>query len=107
MKKASPIILEPVGALNVTIPDALVGDVLSTIMKRRGRVLGMTHTGKKGYQMVEAEVPMGELADYTTALRAMSQGRGSYTLSFLRYEETPANIAEKIIAEEAKKRSED
>ena len=102
----NPIILEPVGALNVTVPDALVGDVLSTVMKRRGRVLGMTPTGKKGYQLVEAEVPMAELADYTTALRAMSQGRGSYTLSFLRYEEAPAPVAQKIIQEEAKKNNE-
>ncbi len=102
MKKANPIILEPYGKLMVNVPEALVGDVLGTVNKRRGRVLGMEAHGKKGYQTVEAEVPMAEMADYATTLRAMSQGRGTYTLEFLSYEEAPMPVAMKIIAEAEK-----
>lgn len=102
MKKANPVILEPYGELKVNVPDSLVGDVIGTVNKRRGRILGMTPMAKKGYQTVEAEVPMSEMSDYSTALRALSQGRGSYTLEFIRYEEAPAPVAEKIIAEASK-----
>ncbi len=103
MKKANPIILEPYGKLLADVPDSLVGDVIGTVNKRRGRVIGMTPTGKKGRQLVEAEVPLGEMADYSTALRAMSQGRGSYSLEFTGYEEAPMPVAQKIIAESANK----
>ncbi len=99
MKKANPVILEPYGELKVNVPDSLVGDVIGTVNKRRGRILGMTPMAKKGYQTVEAEVPMSEMSDYSTALRALSQGRGNYTFEFIRYEEAPAPVAEKIIAD--------
>ncbi len=102
MRQANPIILEPYGQLQVHVPDSLVGDVIGTVNKRRGRVVGMTPMTKKGYQTVEAEVPIAEMADYSTALRAMSQGRGSYTLTFSNYEEAPMPVAQKIIAEAAK-----
>ena len=98
---ANPVILEPVGDLKVTIPEGMVGDVMGDINgKRRGSVLGMNAAaGKKGYTTIEAEVPKGEMLDYTIALRAMTQGKGSYTFYATRYEQVPEMIAQKIIAE--------
>lgn len=98
--KAKPTILEPIGLLNVTIPDASLGDIMSDISsKRRGTVLGMT--AEDGMQTVEAEVPMAEMSTYTIDLRSMTQGRGSFSLKFIRYEEAPGNVQQKVI-EEAK-----
>ncbi len=98
--KASPVILEPIGELKVIVPDNLVGDVIGDLNKRRGRVLGMEHVeGKKGYQAVAAEVPQGEMTDYTITLRAMSQGKGTFTYNFVRYEDVPAALTPKIIAD--------
>ncbi len=103
LPKANPVLLEPVGALNCTVPDNMVGDVIGDLNKRRGRVLGMEAThGKKGYTTVQAEVPKAEMMDYPIALRATTQGRGSFTFYFERYEEVPANVAQKIIADAAK-----
>ncbi len=100
---ANPVLLEPVGALNCTVPDNMVGDVIGDLNKRRGRVLGMEAThGKKGYTTIQAEAPKAEMMDYPIALRATTQGRGSFTFYFERYEEVPANIAQKIIADAAK-----
>jgi elongation factor G len=97
---ANPVLLEPVGTLKITVPESLVGDVIGDLNKRRGRVLGMDHiANKKGYQLVEAEAPQAEMTDYPIVLRAMSQGKGSFTYKFVRYEEVPGNIAQKIIAE--------
>jgi len=101
---AKPTILEPIGNLKVTIPDANLGDIMSDISsKRRGTVLGMT--AEDGMQTVEAEVPMAEMSSYTIDLRSMTQGRGSFTLKFIRYEEAPGNVQQKVI-EEAKKLAE-
>ena len=98
--KAKPTILEPIGLLQVTIPDANLGDIMSDISsKRRGTVLGMT--AEDGMQIVEAEVPMAEMSSYTIDLRSMTQGRGSFTCKFVRYEEAPGNVQQKVI-EEAK-----
>ena len=100
LPKAKPILLEPIGSLKVTVPDSLVGDVIGDLNKRRGRVLGMNpHERKTGYTVVEADVPKGEMVDYTISLRAMSQGRGSFDFTIDRYEEVPASVAQKIIAE--------
>lgn len=99
LPKAKPILLEPIGSLKVTVPDSLVGDVIGDLNKRRGRVLGMNPCDKAGYQVVEADVPKAEMTDYTIALRAMSQGRGKYDFIVDRYEEVPAAVAQKIIAE--------
>lgn len=99
LANAAPVILEPVGELKVYIPGELVGDVIGDINKRRGRVLGMSAwDAKKGYQLVEAEVPKAEMMDYTISLRALSQGKGKFTFYFVRYEEAPAPVAQKIIA---------
>ena len=98
--RAKPTILEPIGLLKVTIPDANLGDIMSDISsKRRGTVLGMT--AEDGMQIVEAEVPMAEMSSYTIDLRSMTQGRGSFTCKFVRYEEAPGNVQQKVI-EEAK-----
>ncbi len=100
LPKAKPILLEPIGSLKVTVPDSLVGDVIGDLNKRRGRVLGMNpHERKAGYTVIEADVPKGEMTDYTIALRAMSQGRGSFDFTIDRYEEVPASVAQKIIAD--------
>ncbi len=100
LPKAKPILLEPIGTLKVTVPDALVGDVIGDLNKRRGRVLGMNpHERKNGYTVVEADAPKGEMTDYTISLRAMSQGRGSFEFTVDRYEEVPASVAQKIIAD--------
>ena len=104
---AGPTLLEPIGELKVLIPDGNMGDVIGDLNKRRGRVMGMNPDPENpGYQTVEAEVPMGEMSSYTIDLRAMSQGRGSYTLKFIRYEEVPQMNQAKII-EDAKKDEEE
>jgi elongation factor G len=101
---ANPVILEPIGLLHVTIPDANLGDIMSDIpSKRRGTLLGMS--AHDGMQIVEAEVPMAEMSTYAIDLRSMTQGRGSFTLEFIRYDETPSNVQQKII-DDAKSRAE-
>ena len=97
---ASPAILEPIGLLKVTIPDSNMGDIMSDLSKRRGSPMGMS-VDKDGMQVVEAEVPMAEMGTYAIDLRSMTQGRGSFTLEFVRYDEAPMYVQEKII-EEAK-----
>ena len=107
MKKANPIILEPIGDMKVTVPNDYIGDVMGTITKKRGRVIGITQASKPGCQVVEAEVPFGEVSDYTTVLRAMTQGRGKYSIEFIRYEEVPALTAQKIIEDAAAAKNEE
>ncbi|MDR0890253.1 MAG: elongation factor G [Oscillospiraceae bacterium] len=102
---AAPTLLEPIGELKVSIPDNNMGDIIGDLNKRRGRVMGMNPDGS-GLQIVDAEVPIGEMSTYATDLRSMTQGRGSYTLKFVRYEEVPAMNQAKII-EEAKKAAEE
>jgi len=98
MPKAMPTLLEPVGSLAVTIPDSYMGDVIGDLNKRRGRVMGM-NPDHEGNTIVEAEVPMAEMSSYAIDLRAMTQARGSFTLTFERYEEVPKASQDKIIAE--------
>ena len=98
MPNAMPTLLEPVGTLNVTIPDSYMGDVIGDLNKRRGRVMGM-NPGADGDTVVEAEVPMAEMSTYAIDLRAMTQARGSFTLTFERYEEVPKQYQDKIIAD--------
>ena len=98
MPNANPTLLEPIGALAVTIPDSYMGDVIGDLNKRRGRVMGM-NPDKDGNTVVEAEVPMAEMSSYAIDLRAMTQARGSFTLEFVRYEEVPKASQAKIIAD--------
>lgn len=96
MPQASPVLLEPIGELKVSIPDSYTGDVMGDLNKRRGRVLGMNPDGEGG-QIVEAEVPMAEMGRYAIDLRSMTQSRGSFTFHFIRYEEAPPAAQEKAI----------
>ena len=98
MPNAMPTLLEPVGTLNVTIPDSYMGDVIGDLNKRRGRVMGM-NPNADGDTVVEAEVPVAEMSTYAIDLRAMTQARGSFTLEFARYEEVPKQYQDKIIAD--------
>ena len=100
MPNAGATLLEPIGALNVTIPDSYMGDVIGDLNKRRGRVMGM-NPDNDGNTVVEAEVPMAEMSSYAIDLRAMTQARGSFTMEFVRYEEVPKANQAKII-EDAK-----
>ena len=98
MPNANPTLLEPIGALTVTVPDSYVGDVMGDLSKRRGRPMGM-NPDHEGNTVIEAEVPMAEMSSYAIDLRAMTQARGSFTLEFVRYEEVPKANQAKIIAD--------
>jgi len=98
MPNANPTLLEPIGTLNVTVPESYVGDVMGDLSKRRGRPMGMNPAGD-GSTTIEAEVPMAEMGEYAIDLRAMTQARGSFTLEFVRYEEVPKGNQAKIIAD--------
>ena len=96
LPNANPTLLEPIGALKAIVPDSNMGDIMGEVNKRRGRVLGM-NPAEDGMQIVEAEVPMAEMQDFATYIRQVTQGRGSFTFDFVRYEDAPAHIAQKII----------
>lgn len=96
LPNANPTLLEPIGTLKAIVPDANMGDIMGEVNKRRGRVLGM-NPGEDGMQIVEAEVPMAEMHDFATYIRQVTQGRGSFTFDFVRYEDVPAHIAQKVI----------
>ncbi len=98
---ANPVLLEPISRVEVYIPDSYMGDIIGDLNKRRGRILGM-NPQEGGLQQVVADVPSAEMFKYANDLRSMTQGRGYFTQSFDRYEEAPANVAQKVI-EEAKK----
>ena len=101
--QASPVLLEPIGSLKVLVPDANTGDMMGELNKRRGRVLGMNPSDEEdGMTVIEAEVPMSEMSDFTTLVRQMTQGSGSFSLAFERYEQLPGQLEAKVI-EEAKK----
>lgn len=94
--QAAPVLLEPIGTLKVLVPDEMLGDVIGDINKRRGRIIGMNPAENK-MQEVIGEVPMAEMADFSTAMRSITQGTASFTLTPTRYEEVPAQLAQKII----------
>ncbi|MDE5995919.1 MAG: elongation factor G, partial [Eubacterium sp.] len=98
VSKAMPIILEPVSTVKAFCNDDVMGDIIGDINKRRGRVLGMTPTSD-GMQEILAEVPDAEMATFSTSMRQITQGRGSFEAEFARYERCPEHIAQKIIAE--------
>ena len=104
---ASPTILEPVMTVTITVPESNMGDVMSDINTKRGRVLGMTPIGNN-LQQITANVPQAELLHYATDLRSITQGRGSFKMEFYQYEEVPGNVQQEIItnykkAQETKK----
>lgn len=99
LEQANPVLLEPIGDLDVTVPESMVGDVMGDLNKRRGAVMGMDAASKSGYTVVHASCPKAEIADYPTVLRAMTQGRGSFEYNVTGYDVVPQNVASKIIAE--------
>jgi len=94
---ANPVLMEPIGTLKVIVPDDVLGDVIGDINKRRGRIIGMNPAQNKT-QEVLGEVPIAEMADFSTAMRSLTGGSSEFSLEFARYEDVPSNIAEKIIA---------
>ncbi len=94
-KKASPVLLEPVMAVEVTVPEEHMGTIIGDINSRRGRIEGMEHVG--GSQVIKAMVPLKEMFGYVNDIRSSTQGRASYTMQFARYEEAPRMISEEII----------
>ncbi len=103
-EKADPVLLEPIMEVEVTVPDETVGAVNGDLNSRRGRLLGMEPRG--GMTTIKAEAPMAEILTYSQSLTSMTGGRGDYSMHFLRYEEVPAHIAQKLIADFKKEREE-
>ena len=104
-EKANPVLLEPIMSLEAGVPDDTVGAVNGDLNSRRGRLLGMEPAGA-GMTAIRAEVPMGEVLTYSQSLTSLTGGRGDYTLSFLRYEEVPTHIAQKLVEETKREREE-
>ena len=100
--EASPVLLEPIASLKVIVPDKYTGDVMGDMNKRRGRVLGM-NPDSKGNQVIEADIPMTELYGYSTALRSMTGGSGTFSYEFARYEQAPSDIQAKEVEARASK----
>jgi elongation factor G len=96
MQKASPVLLEPIMKVEVTMPEEYMGDVIGDLNSRRGRVEGMDDIG--GGKMVRAFVPLAEMFGYSTDLRSKTQGRGNYSMFFEKYEQVPKNVQEKVLA---------
>ncbi len=101
--EASPTLLEPIMQVEVFVPDEYMGDIMGDMNKRRGRIMGMNQVD--GLQKLEAEAPLAEMFKYATDLRSITQARGTFTMKFVRYEEIPASVAQKII--ESAKRDEE
>jgi elongation factor G len=95
MEDASPVLMEPIMTVTVSVPEDAVGDVIGDLNSRRGRPLGMEPKGSM--TEVKAEVPMAELLSYAPDLRAITGGRGEYTMELARYEEVPGHLAEKVV----------
>ncbi|MBN2123192.1 MAG: elongation factor G [Deltaproteobacteria bacterium] len=100
VQDAGPVLLEPIMKMEIIVPEESMGDVMGDLNSRRGRVLGMDSQGR--YQVIKAQVPMAEVLQYALDLNAMSGGRGTFTLEQSHYEEVPAQLADKIVAETRK-----
>jgi len=103
--QANPTILEPIMTVTITVPESNMGDVMSDINTKRGRVLGMTPVGN-GMQQITANVPQAEMLHYASDLRSITQGRGSFTMELYQYEEVPPNVQQEIIAQHKKEKAE-
>ena len=101
MKKANPVLLEPIMKVEVTMPEEYMGDVIGDINSRRGRIEGMEDVG--GGKLIKAYVPLSEMFGYSTDLRSRTQGRGNYSMFFEKYEQVPKSVQEKILSEKAGK----
>jgi elongation factor G len=100
MQEARPVLLEPVMDVEITVPDEFTGDVMGDLNSRRARVQGMNPLG--GSTAIQAQAPQAEMLKYSTELRSITQGRGTYTMSFSHYEEVPAHISQQVIAQRKK-----
>ena len=100
MQKGSPVLLEPIMKVEVTMPEEYMGDVIGSLNAKRGQVQGMEDIG--GGKMVKALVPLAEMFGYSTELRSSTQGRGNYSMFFERYEQVPKSVQDKVIAAKAK-----
>ena len=98
LAQAGAVLLEPIMLVTLSVPDESVGDVIGDLNSRRGRPQGMEPAGG-GMTEVKAEVPMAEMLTYAPDLRALTGGQGDYTMEFVRYEEVPAHLAQKVISE--------
>ena len=105
ISEASPVLLEPIMKLTVTVPDAYTGEVISDLNVKRGRILGMAPQG--GHTAIEADVPLAEVQRYAQDLRSLTQGRGVYQLEFGHYDQVPPNIEPKVISEAKRHREEE
>ena len=97
MSQAQPILLEPIMNLKVTVPDDYTGDIIGDLNTKRARVMGMNP--ERGINVIEAQAPLAEIQRYSIDLRSMTQGRGSFTMEFIHYEEAPPQVTQKVIAE--------
>jgi elongation factor G len=102
LEQADPVLLEPIMLVTLSVPEANVGDVIGDLNSRRGRPQGMEPTG--AMTEIKAEVPMAEMLTYAPDLRSITQGQGDYTLEFLRYEEVPGHLAQKVVAQAGEER---
>lgn len=100
---ASPVLLEPIVRLRVLVPDSFTGEVMGDLNGKRARILGMTP--QSGVTLIEAEVPQAEVLRYSADLRSVSQGRGRFSVEFVRYDEVPAHLTQKIVDETKKEAS--
>ena len=105
MSKAKPVLLEPIMTVKVMVPDQYMGDITGDMNHRRGRILGIGN--EDGMQVIAAEVPQAEMFRYSSELRSMTGGRGSFEMEFNRYDVVPSNIAQKVIAEAQKNKKEE
>jgi elongation factor G len=97
MMQASPVLLEPIMSLEITVPDEFMGDVMGDVNTRRGKIQGMEAQG--GFQVIKAVVPEAELYQYTSSLRSLTQARGNFTQVFSHYEPAPRDIQQKVMDE--------
>jgi len=105
VSKAGVALLEPIMQVEVLVPESMTGDIIGDLNSKRGRIQGMETTGS-GKQRIRALVPQAEMTRYAIDLRSMTGGRGAFTMTFDHYEEVPAHIAEKVIAEQKREHAE-
>jgi elongation factor G len=98
-EQASPVLLEPIMDMRITVPEAYMGDIMGDLNSKRGRILGMEPAADSNQQIIQAQAPMAEVQKYVIDLKDMTQGRGKFTMALDHYEEVPSKLAEKIIAE--------
>ena len=103
MQEASPVILEPIMELEITVPEKYMGDIIGDVNSKRGKIISMTPTENKK-QLIKAFVPQSESFNYATDLTSLTQGRGRFIQKFSHYEELPSNLAQKVTEERNKQK---